>query len=91
MRVFIDPWHEWPVWETGDKYVMEPSDYGFSDELTDLLRRWHDAWEPVASFDIGQIEEPPDPEREPRSTRSHASRWRAPAATYQRRSASTPH
>ncbi|MFD1722929.1 hypothetical protein [Amnibacterium endophyticum] len=33
---------------------MEPSDYGFSEELIDLLRRWHVLWERVASFDIGE-------------------------------------
>jgi hypothetical protein len=61
LRVFFDHGHQWPPWEAGDKVAMEPSDYGFSPELTALLRRWHDAWEPIADFDIGQTDEPPAP------------------------------
>lgn len=55
LRVFFDFGHEWPLWESGtEKYAMEPSDYGFSEELTDLLRRWRAAWERVAPFDFGE-------------------------------------
>ena len=65
LRVFFDHGHEWPLWESGtDKNTMEPSDYGFSEELIELLRRWHRAWEPVASFDIGQpVAEPTEHDR----------------------------
>jgi hypothetical protein len=60
LRVFFD---QTPVAtsEAGDKITMEPTDYGFSPELTELLRRWHDAWEPLTDFDIGQTDEPPAP------------------------------
>lgn len=65
LRVFFDHGHQWPLWESGtDKYAMEPSDYGFSTELTELLRRWHAAWEAVANFDIGQpVVEPSEGDR----------------------------
>lgn len=65
LRVFFDHGHQWPLWESGtDKYTMEPSDYGFSEELTELLRRWHAAWESVADFDIGQpVAEPSEQDR----------------------------
>ncbi|MGN6741725.1 MAG: hypothetical protein ACTHJL_00305 [Amnibacterium sp.] len=63
LRVFFDFGHRWPLWESGtDEYAMAPSDYGFSPELTDLLRRWHAAWERVADFEIGQTDEPPSAE-----------------------------
>lgn len=43
---------------------MEPSDYGFSTELTDLLRRWYAAWERTAAFDSGQpVREPSEQDR----------------------------
>lgn len=61
LRVFFDHGHQWPLWEAGDKVAMEPSDSGFPPELIELLRRWHDAWEPIADFDIGQTGEPPAP------------------------------
>ncbi len=55
LRVFFDHCHQWPLWESGtEQYAMEPSDYGFSDELTELLRRWHAAWESLVDFDVGQ-------------------------------------
>lgn len=65
LRVFVDHGHRWPLWESGtDKYAMEPSDYGFSEELVELLRRWHAVWEPVANFDIGQrVAEPSEQDR----------------------------
>jgi hypothetical protein len=45
LRVFFDLGHDWPLWESGtDKVTMEPSDYGFSDELVALLIRWREAW-----------------------------------------------
>jgi hypothetical protein len=60
LRVFFDWGHLWPLWESGtDKYAMEPSDYGFSPELVDILRQWRDAWVPVTDFDIGETQEPP--------------------------------
>lgn len=66
LRLFFDHGHQWPLWESGtDKYTMEPSDYGFSEELTELLRRWYAAWEPVADFDIGQpVAEPSEQARD---------------------------
>jgi hypothetical protein len=58
LRVFFDLDHEWPLWESGTyKYTMEPSDYGFSEELTNLLRRWRAAWARMSYFDIGQPKE----------------------------------
>lgn len=63
LRVFFDFGHEWPLWESGtDKYTMEPSDYGFSEELTDLLRRWYVAWAVAADFDIGRTSAVPSEE-----------------------------
>lgn len=63
LRVFFDFGHEWPLWESGtEKYTMEPSDYGFSDELTELLRRWYRAWVATADFDIGQTSTEPSEE-----------------------------
>ncbi len=63
LRVFFDFGHRWPLWESGTKkYTMEPSDYGFSAELTEILRRWHAAWEPIADFDIGQTDQEPSAE-----------------------------
>ncbi|AGW42673.1 metal ion transport protein [Leifsonia xyli subsp. cynodontis DSM 46306] len=43
-------------WESGtEKYAMEPSDYGLSDELTLRLRRFYDHWfqhvDPVMGWD----------------------------------------
>lgn len=38
VRVFHDWGAEWPLWESGDKYAMEPSDYNLSDPLTELLQ-----------------------------------------------------
>jgi hypothetical protein len=61
LRVFFDHGHRWPLWEVGDTTAMEPSDYGFSIRLTELLQRWHEAWEPIADFDIGQPVDPPPP------------------------------
>lgn len=65
LRVFFDHGHEWPLWETGTwKYTMEPTDYGFSAELIDLMRRWYEAWYPIASYDIDQpVPEPTDADR----------------------------
>lgn len=61
--MFFDFGHEWPLWESGtDKYTMEPSDYGFSEELTELLRRWYLAWAATADFDIGQTSADPSEE-----------------------------
>ena len=63
LRVFFDFGHDWPLWESGtEKYAMEPSDYGFSKELTDLLRRWYLAWSATASFDLGQTSVAPSEE-----------------------------
>lgn len=63
LRVFFDWGHVWPLWESGtDKYAMEPFDYGYSDELIEVLRQWQRAWMPVADFDMGEVEEPPSPE-----------------------------
>lgn len=60
LRVFFDWGHVWPLWESGsDKLAMEPTDYGYSTELTDLLRRWQTAWMPVADFNMGETEDPP--------------------------------
>lgn len=64
LRISFDWGHRWPLWESGtDKYAMEPSDYGFSPELVDTLRQWHDAWVPVADFDIGEMSERPTTEQ----------------------------
>lgn len=66
LRVFFDHGHEWPLWETGTwKYAMEPVDYGFSPQLTELMRRWYERWHPIADFDIGQpVAEPSVEDRE---------------------------
>ncbi len=45
IRFFFDWGHRWPLWESGtDKYTMEPSDFGLSEELTRRLRRLYDLW-----------------------------------------------
>lgn len=65
LRIFFDWGHPWPLWETGtDKYTMEPTDYGFSPSLTDLLRRWREAWVPVADFAIGETDQQPTAEHD---------------------------
>lgn len=70
LRVFFDFGHSWPLWESGThKLAMEPSDYGFSGELTSLLARWFALWEPIASFDIGQpVPTPTEQDRETEGT-----------------------
>ena len=46
IRMFPDYGHEWPLWEDAhDEYVMEPSDYNLSADLTLRLRAWYDEWE----------------------------------------------
>ena len=60
LRVFFDWGHVWPLWENGsEKYAMEPSDYGYSPALTEVLQQWQQAWVPIADFDMGETEEPP--------------------------------
>lgn len=45
VRFFYDYGHEWPLWESfTEKYTMEPSDYGLSRELTDVLKRSYELW-----------------------------------------------
>ena len=49
VRMFPDHGNPWPLWESfTDEYSRTPSELGLSPELTDALRRWYDAWEPVA-------------------------------------------
>lgn len=61
--MFFDWGHRWPLWESfTDKYAMEPTDYGFSPELTETLRQWQEAWVPVANFDLGETTKPPSAE-----------------------------
>ncbi|GAB3560696.1 hypothetical protein GCM10027344_13780 [Spelaeicoccus albus] len=46
IRIFPDWGHDWPLWENfTDKYAMEPTDYGLSDDLTELMARWYAFWE----------------------------------------------
>lgn len=56
VRFFLDWGHQWPLWESGtEKYAMEPSDYGLSEELTSCLRSLYDHWfqhvDPFAGWD----------------------------------------
>ncbi|QJA00287.1 hypothetical protein [Leifsonia sp. PS1209] len=59
IRFFFDWGHRWPLWESGtDKYTMEPSDFGLSEELTKRLRRLYDFWSEHADpFDGWDSEE----------------------------------
>jgi hypothetical protein len=61
VRFFLDWGHWWPLWESGtEKYAMEPSDYGFSEDLTSRLRLFYDHWyehvDPVLGWDSKENE-----------------------------------
>ena len=60
--LMFDLGHEWPLWESCDKYTMEPSDYGLSPNLTGLLRACYDLW--FEHFDSLDGWDTPEAERE---------------------------
>ena len=61
IRFFFEWGHDWPLWESfTEKYTMEPSEYGLSEELTEMLRAsyrtWIDHCEPFHGWDRPESE-----------------------------------
>ncbi len=66
IRFLFEYGHPWPLWESGsDRYSMDPTDYGLSAEVTELLRHSYELWERHFSFERGW------------ESQAHEGRWRA--------------
>ena len=54
IRFLFEHGHPWPLWESGtDKYAMEPSDYGLSDDLASRLGEAWALWNTHDRIDVG--------------------------------------